>query len=176
MEFVSGGELFDYLVKKTRLTTKEARKFFKQIISALDFCHSHLICHRDLKPENLLLDDKLNIKIADFGMASLQVDGSMLETSCGSPHYACPEVIKGEKYDGRKADVWSCGVILYALLVGALPFDDDNLKLLLEKIKKGSFQIPSYVPPECQQLIRGMVEIDPNKRLTVKHFYQFNFY
>lgn len=91
---MSGGELFDYLVKKSRLTIKEARKFFKQIISALDFCHSHLICHRDLKPENLLLDDKLNIKIADFGMASLQVDGSMLETSCGSPHYACPEVIR----------------------------------------------------------------------------------
>lgn len=94
LEHVSGGELFDYLVKKSRLTIKEARKFFRQIISALDFCHSHLICHRDLKPENLLLDDKLNIKIADFGMASLQVEGSMLETSCGSPHYACPEVIK----------------------------------------------------------------------------------
>lgn len=168
LEHVSGGELFDYLVKKSRLTIKEARKFFKQIISALDFCHSHLICHRDLKPENLLLDDKLNIKIADFGMASLQVDGSMLETSCGSPHYACPEVIRGEKYDGRKADVWSCGVILYALLVGALPFDDDNLKQLLEKIKKGHFLIPSYVPQECQELLRKMIEIDPNKRFTLE--------
>lgn len=164
---MSGGELFDYLVKKSRLTIKEAKKFFRQIISALDFCHSHLICHRDLKPENLLLDEKLNIKIADFGMASLQVDGSMLETSCGSPHYACPEVIRGEKYDGRKADVWSCGVILYALLVGALPFDDDNLKQLLEKIKKGHFTIPSYVPQECQELLRRMIEIDPNKRLSV---------
>ena len=125
-------------------------------------------------------------------MASLQVDGSMLETSCGSPHYACPEVIRvsvvstiffssfqnnpktneikkkqGEKYDGRKADVWSCGVILYALLVGALPFDDDNLKQLLEKIKKGHFQIPSYVPPECQELLRKMIEVDPNKRFSV---------
>jgi len=168
LEHVSGGELFDYLVKKSRLTIKEARKFFKQIISALDFCHSHLICHRDLKPENLLLDDKLNIKIADFGMASLQVDGSMLETSCGSPHYACPEVIRGEKYDGRKADVWSCGVILYALLVGALPFDDDNLKQLLEKIKKGSFQIPPYVPPECQDLLRGMIEVDASKRMRLE--------
>lgn len=117
LEHVSGGELFDYLVKKGRLTPKEARRFFRQIISALDFCHSHSICHRDLKPENLLLDDKTNIRIADFGMASLQVEGSMLETSCGSPHYACPEVIRGEKYDGRRADVWSCGVILYALLV-----------------------------------------------------------
>uniref|UniRef100_A0A4W5L6U1 non-specific serine/threonine protein kinase n=1 Tax=Hucho hucho TaxID=62062 RepID=A0A4W5L6U1_9TELE len=117
LEHVSGGELFDYLVKKGRLTPKEARKFFRQIISALDFCHSHSICHRDLKPENLLLDEKNNIRIADFGMASLQVGDSLLETSCGSPHYACPEVIRGEKYDGRKADVWSCGVILFALLV-----------------------------------------------------------
>ncbi|CAH4036083.1 unnamed protein product [Pieris brassicae] len=94
LEHVSGGELFDYLVKKGRLTPKEARRFFRQIISALDFCHSHSICHRDLKPENLLLDERNNIKIADFGMASLQPAGSLLETSCGSPHYACPEVIR----------------------------------------------------------------------------------
>ncbi|XP_014483013.1 PREDICTED: serine/threonine-protein kinase BRSK2 [Dinoponera quadriceps] len=167
LEHVSGGELFDYLVKKGRLTPKEARRFFRQIISALDFCHSHSICHRDLKPENLLLDEKNNIKIADFGMASLQPAGSMLETSCGSPHYACPEVIRGEKYDGRKADVWSCGVILYALLVGALPFDDDNLRKLLEKVKRGLFYIPHFVPPECQNLLRGMIEVDPEKRLTL---------
>ncbi|KYN10582.1 BR serine/threonine-protein kinase 2 [Trachymyrmex cornetzi] len=167
LEHVSGGELFDYLVKKSRLTPKEARRFFRQIISALDFCHSHSICHRDLKPENLLLDEKNNIKIADFGMASLQPAGSMLETSCGSPHYACPEVIRGEKYDGRKADVWSCGVILYALLVGALPFDDDNLRKLLEKVKRGLFYIPHFVPPECQNLLRGMIEVDPEKRLTL---------
>ncbi|XP_033222078.1 serine/threonine-protein kinase BRSK2 isoform X2 [Belonocnema kinseyi] len=167
LEHVSGGELFDYLVKKGRLTPKEARRFFRQIISALDFCHSHSICHRDLKPENLLLDEKNNIKIADFGMASLQPAGSMLETSCGSPHYACPEVIRGEKYDGRKADVWSCGVILYALLVGALPFDDDNLRQLLEKVKRGVFHIPHFVPPDCQNLLRGMIEVNPDKRLTL---------
>ena len=121
-----------------------------------------------MKPENLLLDENRNIKIADFGMASLQVDGSMLETSCGSPHYACPEVIRGEKYDGRKADVWSCGVILYALLVGALPFDDDNLKLLLEKIKRGSFKIPAYVPSDCQELIYAMVQTNPKDRITLE--------
>ena len=167
LEHVSGGELFDYLVRKGRLSSKEARKFFRQIISALDFCHAHNICHRDLKPENLLLDERTNIKVADFGMASLQVEGSMLETSCGSPHYACPEVIRGEKYDGRKADVWSCGVILYALLVGALPFDDDNLRNLLEKVKKGLFHIPHFVPPDCQSLLRGMIEVDPSKRLSL---------
>ncbi|KAF7259017.1 hypothetical protein EG68_04013 [Paragonimus skrjabini miyazakii] len=168
LEHVSGGELFDYLVRKGRLSPKEARRFFKQIISALDFCHSHCICHRDLKPENLLLDDKLNIRVADFGMASLQPEGSLLETSCGSPHYACPEVIRGEKYDGRMADVWSCGVILYALLVGALPFDDDNLRNLLEKVKRGVFHIPPFVSPDCQSLLRSMIEVDTRKRITLK--------
>ncbi|XP_049574546.1 serine/threonine-protein kinase BRSK2 isoform X4 [Syngnathus scovelli] len=176
LEHVSGGELFDYLVKKGRLTPKEARKFFRQIISALDFCHSHSICHRDLKPENLLLDEKNNIRIADFGMASLQVGESLLETSCGSPHYACPEVIRGEKYDGRKADAWSCGVILFALLVGALPFDDDNLRNLLEKVKLGVFHMPHFIPPECQNLLQGMIEVDASKRLTLEQIQKHTWY
>ncbi|KAL6474943.1 hypothetical protein MHYP_G00159830 [Metynnis hypsauchen] len=176
LEHVSGGELFDYLVKKGRLTPKEARKFFRQIISALDFCHNHSICHRDLKPENLLLDEKNNIRIADFGMASLQVGDSLLETSCGSPHYACPEVIRGEKYDGRRADVWSCGVILFALLVGALPFDHDNLRQLLEKVKSGVFHMPHFIPPDCQALLRGMIEVDPEKRLTLEDIQKHAWY
>ncbi|XP_077942184.1 serine/threonine-protein kinase BRSK2-like isoform X6 [Gasterosteus aculeatus] len=176
LEHVSGGELFDYLVKKGRLTPKEARKFFRQIISALDFCHSHSICHRDLKPENLLLDEKNNIRIADFGMASLQVGDSLLETSCGSPHYACPEVIRGEKYDGRKADAWSCGVILFALLVGALPFDDDNLRNLLEKVKLGVFHMPHFIPPECQNLLKGMIEVDAGKRFTLEQIQKHTWY
>eukprot|EP00063_Salmo_salar_P037625 XP_014012460.1 PREDICTED: serine/threonine-protein kinase BRSK2-like isoform X2 [Salmo salar] len=176
LEHVSGGELFDYLVKKGRLTPKEARKFFQQIISALDFCHSHSICHRDLKPENLLLDEKNNIRIADFGMASLQVGDSLLETSCGSPHYACPEVIRGEKYDGRRADVWSCGVILFALLVGALPFDHDNLRQLLEKVKSGVFHMPHFIPPDCQALLKGMIEVDPDKRLKLEAVQKHSWY
>ncbi|KAJ7398161.1 serine/threonine-protein kinase BRSK2 isoform X1 [Pitangus sulphuratus] len=153
LEHVSGGELFDYLVKKGRLTPKEARKFFRQIISALDFCHSHSICHRDLKPENLLLDEKNNIRIADFGMASLQVGDSLLETSCGSPHYACPEVIRG-----------------------ALPFDDDNLRQLLEKVKRGVFHMPHFIPPDCQNLLRGMIEVDASKRLTLEHIQKHIWY
>ncbi|KAK5623829.1 hypothetical protein CRENBAI_003876 [Crenichthys baileyi] len=153
LEHVSGGELFDYLVKKGRLTPKEARKFFRQIISALDFCHSHSICHRDLKPENLLLDEKNNIRIADFGMASLQVGDSLLETSCGSPHYACPEVIRGEKYDGRKADAWSCGVILFALLV----FDSAQRHHTYAHIRTytptvhGAPSLMSYTSPDAQR-------------------------
>uniref|UniRef100_A0A3B3XSV0 Protein kinase domain-containing protein n=1 Tax=Poecilia mexicana TaxID=48701 RepID=A0A3B3XSV0_9TELE len=161
LEHVSGGELFDYLVKKGRLTPKEARKFFRQIMSALDFCHSHSICHRDLKPENLLLDEKNNIRIADFGMASLQVGDSLLET---------------KKYDGRKADVWSCGVILFALLVGALPFDDDNLRNLLEKVKLGVFHMPHFIPPDCQNLLRGMIEVDASKRLTLEKIQKHSWY
>ncbi|KAG8438118.1 hypothetical protein GDO86_008707, partial [Hymenochirus boettgeri] len=153
LEHVSGGELFDYLVKKGRLTPKEARKFFRQIISALDFCHSHSICHRDLKPENLLLDEKNNIRIADFGMASLQVGDSLLETSCGSPHYACPEVIRG-----------------------ALPFDDDNLRQLLEKVKRGIFHMPHFIPPDCQNLLCGMIEVDPVKRLTLETIQKHTWY
>jgi BR serine/threonine kinase len=167
MDCVSGGELFDYLVKKGRLTPREARKFFRQIISAVDFCHKHNVCHRDLKPENLLLDDKGDIRVADFGMASLQPDGDLLETSCGSPHYACPEVIRGERYDGRCADVWSCGVILFALLVGALPFDDENLRHLLEKVKRGTFHIPHFVPDDAKELLRGMIHVDIKKRFSM---------
>nr|XP_046205810.1 serine/threonine-protein kinase BRSK2-like isoform X4 [Oncorhynchus gorbuscha] len=109
-------------------------------------------------------------------MASLQVGDSLLETSCGSPHYACPEVIRGEKYDGRKADVWSCGVILFALLVGALPFDDDNLRNLLEKVKLGVFHMPHFIPPDCQNLLRGMIEVDATKRLTLEQIQKHNWY
>ncbi|XP_046861097.1 serine/threonine-protein kinase BRSK2-like isoform X2 [Xenia sp. Carnegie-2017] len=176
LEYVGGGELFDYLVKRGRLTINEAKRFFSQIISAVDFCHKHCVCHRDLKPENLLLDEKNNIKVADFGMASLQVDdNSMLETSCGSPHYACPEVVKGIKYDGRKADIWSCGVILYALVVGVLPFDDDNLRQLLEKVKTGAFSVPNNVPNDCQDLIKEMIKVDPEKRFTIKQILNHSF-
>ncbi|KAI8367876.1 kinase-like domain-containing protein [Choanephora cucurbitarum] len=136
LEYVQGGELFEHLVSQGRLSEAEARKYFQQIIIGLDYCHRHLICHRDLKPENLLLDREKNIKIADFGMASLQPTGSLLETSCGSPHYASPEIVNGIPYDGSSSDIWSCGIILYALLSGHLPFDDDNIKLLLNKMKQ----------------------------------------
>uniref|UniRef100_A0A8C2ZMM0 BR serine/threonine kinase 2 n=1 Tax=Cyclopterus lumpus TaxID=8103 RepID=A0A8C2ZMM0_CYCLU len=161
LEHVSGGELFDYLVKKGRLTPKEARKFFRQIISALDFCHSHSICHRDLKPENLLLDEKNNIRIADF--VHLRSSTGYTNTLLSS----IQTLSMGEKYDGRKADAWSCGVILFALLVGALPFDDDNLRNLLEKVKLGVFHMPHFIPPDCQNLLKGMIEVDAGKRLTV---------
>ncbi|KAJ3159194.1 hypothetical protein HK101_001117, partial [Irineochytrium annulatum] len=171
LEHVEGGELFDYLVKRGRLVEHEALNFFQQIIYGVDFCHRHLIClscHRDLKPENLLLDRDLNVKIADFGMASLQVTGKMLETSCGSPHYASPEIIKGIRYDGPSADTWSCGVILYALLTGNLPFDDENIRRLLSKVKSGMYFIPDHICPGARDLIKRMLVVDPTKRITLR--------
>lgn len=167
LEHIEGGELFDYLVKRGRLNEPEALGFFQQIIYGVDFCHRNHICHRDLKPENLLLDKNLNIKIADFGMASLQVPTKMLETSCGSPHYASPEIIKGIKYDGTAADVWSCGIILYALLTGNLPFDDENIRRLLSKVKTGVYYMPEYLSSDAKNLISRMLVVDPAKRIKM---------
>ena len=118
MEYVKSGELFDYIVEKGRLGENEARHFFQQIVSGVEYCHRNMVVHRDLKPENLLLDAKSNVKIADFGLSNVMRDGHFLKTSCGSPNYAAPEVISGKLYSGPEVDVWSCGVILYALLCG----------------------------------------------------------
>lgn len=120
-----------------------------------------------MKPENLLLDANNNMKIADFGMGTVQFDGDLLKTSCGSPHYASPEVVRGNTYTGVEADVWSCGVILYALLTGKLPFDDDNIRVLLGKVKLGQFSIPPYLPPGARDLIQRMLTVDPDQRISL---------
>ncbi|TBU30633.1 Pkinase-domain-containing protein [Dichomitus squalens] len=176
LEYVEGGELFEYLCDKGRLSAPEAIGYFQQIIMAIDYCHRFNIAHRDLKPENLLLDRHKNIKVADFGMAVWQGAGNMLNTACGSPHYAAPEVIKGEAYDGTAADIWSCGVILYALLVGRLPFDDEDLPVLLEKVKAGRFTIPNEVDARAHNLIRRMLEKDVNRRITIPEILRHPFY
>lgn len=167
MEYVPNGELFDYLVSKGRLDTNEARHYFQQIISGVDYCHRYNICHRDLKPENLLLDDDKNIKIADFGMAALERSGKLLETSCGSPHYASPEIVAGENYHGNSSDIWSCGIILFALLTGRLPFDDENIRNLLAKVKLGRYSMPADIPKDAQDLIRRMLTVKPQERITM---------
>lgn len=167
MEFVDGLELFEYLVRRGALPIPQALSFFQQIICGLEYCHHRLICHRDLKPENLLLDRTLNIKIADFGMTSLNPPGSLLETSCGSPHYCDPMVVSGEMYDGLKADIWSCGVILYAMITGRLPFDDDNIQRLLQKVQIGQYHLPSDLPKDLRDLIKQMLTVDPDKRITL---------
>ncbi|KAF7638146.1 Non-specific serine/threonine protein kinase [Meloidogyne graminicola] len=168
MEYVSGGELFDYIVKHGRLRTNEARRFFQQIISGVDYCHRHMVVHRDLKPENLLLDERNNVKIADFGLSNIMTDGDFLRTSCGSPNYAAPEVISGKLYAGPEVDVWSCGVILYALLCGTLPFDDEHVPTLFRKIKSGIFPIPDYLEKSVVNLLLHMLQVDPMKRATIK--------
>ncbi|KKK14807.1 hypothetical protein P175DRAFT_0502023 [Aspergillus ochraceoroseus IBT 24754] len=161
-------ELFDYLVKRGRCNDAEARKFFQQIICAVEYCHRHKIVHRDLKPENLLIDRDKNVKIADFGLSNIMTDGNFLKTSCGSPNYAAPEVISGKLYAGPEVDVWSCGVILYVLLVGRLPFDDDYIPALFKKIAAGNFHMPSYISSGAARLIRAMLQVHPVHRITIE--------
>jgi len=167
MEFVSGGELFDYIVSRGRLPPDEARHFFHQIVSGIEYCHYHNIVHRDLKPENLLLDGDNNIKLADFGLSNVAHDGDFLRTSCGSPNYAAPEVISGNLYAGAEVDVWSCGVILYALLCGTLPFDDESIPNLFKKIKSGMYSLPTHLSQSSRDLILRMLVVDPMKRITL---------
>ena len=167
MEYVKSGELFDYIVEKGRLGENEARHFFQQIISGVEYCHRNMVVHRDLKPENLLLDSRNNVKIADFGLSNVMRDGHFLKTSCGSPNYAAPEVISGKLYSGPEVDVWSCGVILYALLCGSLPFDDESIPNLFKKIKGGIYSLPSHLSPGARDLISRMLFVDPLKRITL---------
>mmetsp|Transcript_43453 Transcript_43453/g.87605 ORF Transcript_43453/g.87605 Transcript_43453/m.87605 type:complete len:507 (+) Transcript_43453:123-1643(+) len=166
MEYVPGGELFDHIVHKLRLREDEARRFFQQILSGVEYCHHCMVTHRDLKPENLLLDSNLHVKIADFGLSNMMRDGEYLKTSCGSPNYASPEVVSGKAYVGPEVDVWSCGVVLYALLCGSLPFDDENVPNLFRKIKHGNFTLPGHLSSEAKDLIVQMLVVDPTRRIT----------
>ncbi|KAI9804922.1 MAG: hypothetical protein M1833_006225 [Piccolia ochrophora] len=167
LEYVDGGELFDYLVDLGRLREWETMKYFRQILAGLTYCHAFNICHRDLKPENILLDGDKNVKIADFGMAALQPTGALLDTSCGSPHYASPEIIKGHRYRGDKADIWSLGVILFVMLTGRLPFDDPNVRSLLERVKIGDYYLPAELGDDARDLITRMLQVDPQNRITM---------
>ncbi|KAF2203161.1 Pkinase-domain-containing protein [Delitschia confertaspora ATCC 74209] len=168
----AGGELFEYIVTHGRLQEPQARKFFQQIVCAVEYCHRHKIVHRDLKPENLLLDEHFNVKIADFGLSNIMTDGNFLKTSCGSPNYAAPEVISGKLYAGPEVDVWSCGVILYVLLVGRLPFDDEYIPTLFKKIAAGNYSIPNYLSPGAVSLIKRMLMVNPVHRITVAEIRQ----
>ncbi|KAJ8750820.1 hypothetical protein K2173_016001 [Erythroxylum novogranatense] len=169
MELIRGGELFSKIAKG-RLREDVARVYFQQLISAVDFCHSRGVYHRDLKPENLLLDEEGNLKVTDFGLSAfsehLKPDG-LLHTTCGTPAYVAPEVIGKKGYDGSKADLWSCGVILYVLLAGFLPFQDDNLVAMYRKIYRGDFKCPPWFSPEARRLITKLLDPNPGTRITV---------
>ncbi|XP_029376570.1 serine/threonine-protein kinase MARK1-like isoform X6 [Echeneis naucrates] len=158
------GEVFDYLVAHGRMKEKEARAKFRQIVSAVQYCHQRRIVHRDLKAENLLLDADMNIKIADFGFSNEFTVGSKLDTFCGSPPYAAPELFQGKKYDGPEVDVWSLGVILYTLVSGSLPFDGQNLKELRERVLRGKYRIPFYMSTDCENLLKKLLVLNPVKR------------
>lgn len=166
-EYINGGELFDYIIENGRLTESESRRFFQQMISGIEYCHRKMVVHRDLKPENLLLDSHLNIKIADFGLSNIVQDGIFLKTSCGSPNYAAPEVISGRPYLGPEVDIWSCGIIMYALLCGSLPFDDENIPNLFKKIRGGIYILPSYLTDLSRDLIAKMLITNPLLRISI---------
>jgi serine/threonine protein kinase len=168
MEYCSGGELFDYIVSHTRVKEKEACVFFQQLIAGVEYIHKLGIVHRDLKPENLLLNHNKEIKIVDFGLSNLYKPGELLKTACGSPCYAAPEMIAGKKYVASRVDIWSCGVILFAVVCGYLPFEDPNTNKLYKKIMAGSYEIPNFISNEARDLIKNILNIDPEKRYTVE--------
>ncbi|KAI9106815.1 hypothetical protein K1719_022343 [Acacia pycnantha] len=169
LEFVTGGELFDKIVHHGRIGEAESRKYFQQLIDGVDFCHSMGVYHRDLKPENLLLDSQGNIKISDFGLSALPEQGvSILRTTCGTPNYVAPEVLSHKGYNGAMADVWSCGVILYVLLAGYLPFDELDLPTLYSKIDGAEFSSPAWFPVGAKSLIRRILDPNPDTRITIE--------
>lgn len=169
MEYASGGEVFDFLVAHGKMKEKEARAKFRQIVSAVQYCHQKRVLHRDLKAENLLMDADFNIKIADFGFANEFCPGTKLDTFCGSPPYAAPELFQGKKYDGPEVDVWSLGVILYTLVSGSLPFDGQNLKELRERVLRGKYRIPFYMSTDCENLLKKLLILNPNKRSSLEN-------
>jgi len=168
MEYASGGELFNYIVKKTRIKEPEAKKFYSQLISGLEYLHRLNIVHRDLKPENLLLDFNHNIKLVDFGLSNTYKEGELLKTACGSPCYAAPEMIAGKKYKPYKADIWSSGVVLFAMTCGYLPFEDSNTSKLYKKIMAGDYSIPKFISLEVRDLLTKILNIDPETRYNAE--------
>lgn len=170
LEYVSGGELFDRIVSKGKLSEEEGRKVFQQLIDGVGYCHSKGVFHRDLKLENVLADGNGRIKITDFGLSALPQhfrDDGLLHTTCGSPNYVAPEILSNRGYDGATSDTWSIGVILYVILTGYLPFDDRNLAVLYQKIFKGDAHIPKSLSSGARHLIKRMLDPNPSTRITI---------
>ncbi|XP_074586765.1 CBL-interacting protein kinase 1-like [Curcuma longa] len=170
LEYVNGGELFDRIALKGRLSEREGRKVFQQLIDAVSYCHDKGVYHRDLKPENVLVDAKGNIKVSDFGLSALPQhlgNDGLLHTTCGSPNYIAPEVLANRGYDGARSDIWSCGVILYVILTGSLPFDDRNLAMLYQKIVRGDTKFPKWLSPGAQDILKRILDPNPITRINV---------
>ena len=168
-EYASKGDIFDHLVKNGKMPEPEACHVFSQILSAVHYCHSKGVVHRDLKVENLLLDGENNIKLADFGFSNFyESETSLLNTWCGSPPYAAPELFEGKKYVGPKVDMWSLGVVLYVLVSGTLPFDGPTLMELRERVVKCQYRVPFFLSTECEQLLKGLLVIEPERRFSIE--------
>jgi 5'-AMP-activated protein kinase catalytic alpha subunit len=178
IEYAKGGELFKK-VAKGKLKEDIAHKYFKQLISAVDYCHSRGVYHRDIKPENILLDENENLKISDFGLSALaeskRQDG-LLHTTCGTPAYVAPEVIKRKGYDGSKADIWSCGVVLFVLLAGYVPFNDSNLMDMYRKISNADFKCPNWFPRNVRKLLCKMLDPNPDTRICIDNIKQCSWF
>lgn len=168
MEYVNGGELFEYICLKQKLSELEACKFYHDIISGIEYLHKQGIVHRDLKPENLLLNSKKDIKIVDFGLSNIYKKGELLITPCGSPCYAAPEMILGKHYNGLYVDIWSSGIILFAMSFGYLPFDDPDTDILYKKITDGKFSVPSNASSHFKDFIKKVLITDPSKRIGIE--------
>lgn len=169
MEYAKGGELFARLSSRGRLPEHQTRCLFHQLISAVAFCHSRGIFHRDLKPENLLLDESNNLKLSDFGLSAVKFDGeALLQTLCGTPAYVAPEILLKKGYDGAKVDIWSCGVILFVMNAGFLPFNDPNLMAMYRKICRGEFRCPKWTSAELKRLISRLLDTNPATRITIE--------
>ncbi|KAL2533098.1 CBL-interacting serine/threonine-protein kinase 24 [Abeliophyllum distichum] len=169
MELVKGGQLFDKIVNRRGLSENESRHYFQQLIDAVSLCHSKGVYHRDLKPENLLLDSEGNLKVSDFGLSALPQQGvELLHTTCGTPNYVAPEVLSHRGYDGAAADVWSCGVILYVLMAGYLPFDETNLSTLYNKINAAEFSCPFWFSPAAMSLLHKILDPNPETRINIE--------
>lgn len=176
MELITGGELFDKIVSEGKFNERVARFYFRELIRGVNYCHRQGVCHRDLKPENLLLDESGNLKISDFGLSALYTPGggdessrsTLLHTTCGTPNYVAPEVLNDKGYDGRAADVWSCGVILYVLLAGFLPFDEPHMSALFRKIQKAEFSYPSWFSQPVRNLLSKILVPEPEKRIKIE--------
>lgn len=178
MEYVRGGELFNK-VAKGRLKEDLARKYFQQLISAVGFCHARGVYHRDLKPENLLLDENGNLKVSDFGLSAvsdqIRQDG-LFHTFCGTPAYVAPEVLARKGYDAAKVDIWSCGVILFVLMAGYLPFHDQNIMAMYKKIYKGEFRCPRWFSPDLSRLLSRLLDTNPETRITIPEIMEYRWF
>ncbi|XP_047159347.1 CBL-interacting serine/threonine-protein kinase 24 isoform X2 [Vigna umbellata] len=169
LEFVMGGELYDKIVQQGRLSENESRRYFQQLIDAIDHCHKKGVYHRDLKPENLLLDAFGNLKVSDFGLSALTEKGvGLLHTTCGTPNYVAPEVIGNRGYNGAAADVWSCGVILYVLLAGYLPFEEPDLPTLYRRINAAEYVCPFWFSAETKSFIHKILDPNPETRVKIE--------